>query len=281
MCITFCIITMNRTLWLSNVLNSIRKYCPVKYKVKLLVIGDPDYELKRLLTEENVSAIISPVNLGCGGGRRLLMQNISTKFAMTLDDDMYLTKGSIDSALEVLDNPSIGAVALPQSDPQGHLVSPGGRYLIIKDGVISRISVRLDPKKKWMEVQDLDGGAMLLKSDMLKDFEWDGRYPGAFDDIDKSLQILRGGKWKQAIVPTARLIHDRSWLGQNPQYSSVRLDGLRHRRSYTLFREKWHLRVDFKTHVLIEIVYPFLTLIRWQWPVTALNRFLQKRSGRR
>ena len=80
MCITFCIITMNRTRWLANVLNSIRQYCPVKYQVKLLVIGQPDNELKRLLKADDISAIMSPVNLACGGGRRLLMQNISTKF---------------------------------------------------------------------------------------------------------------------------------------------------------------------------------------------------------
>jgi len=198
---------------------------------------------------------------------------------MTLDDDMYLTKGSIEKALEILDDPRIGAVSWPQNDPQGHLVSSGGRHLVIKHGVVSTIPVRLDPNKNWMEVEDLDGGAMLVKTDMLKDFQWDERYRGAFDDIDKSLQILRVGKWKQAIVPTARLIHDRSWLEQNPRYTSVRLDGLQHRRSYRLFRKKWGLRVDFKTHVLMEMIY-LLTLIRWQRPRTALDRFLWKRSVR-
>jgi len=280
MCITFCIITMNRTRWLANVLSSIRQYCPIKYQVKLLVIGEPDTELKELLKGKDIHTLTSRVNLACGGGRRLLLQNITTKFAMTMDDDMYLTKGSIEQALAILEDPNIGAVAFPQTDPQGHLVSPGGRYLVIKHGVISRISARLEPNKKWIEVQDLDGGAMLMKSEMLKDFTWDGRYWGAFDDLDKSLQILRVNKWKQAIVPKARLIHDRSWLEENPEYVNVRLNGMEQRRSYRLFRKKWNLRVDFKTHVLTEVVIPLLTSIRWEWPRTALSRFLDIRSGR-
>jgi len=132
-----------------------------------------------------------------------------------------------------------------------------------------------------IEVEDLDGGAMIMRTKMLNDFEWDDRYGTWLEDLDKSLQIIRGRKWKQAIAPKARLIHDRSWLNQQHEYVRVRLNGLSERRSYRLFRSKWGLRLDMRMHLSYELIFPFFTLIRWQWPRTALDRFNRERSYRK
>lgn len=280
--ITFCIITMKKTNWLAKSLLSIRKYCPIEFRVKLLAMGHPDSQLIETLSnlhDDRIETIVSSTNLGCGGGRRLLAKHVSSRFTMMLDDDMYLTEGSIESALEVLrEHEVIGAVSMPQSDLHGRIVSLGGRHLVIKDGVIWRRPPKLNVECGWTEVEDLDGGAMLLKTEMLKDFEWDGRYRGGFDDIDKSLQILLRTKWKQAIVPRGRLIHDRSWMGQSRDYESIRYNAVDRRRSYRLFRAKWGLRLDLRSHLLFELVYPALALTGWQWPMTALNRFTRTKS---
>jgi GT2 family glycosyltransferase len=229
-----------------------------------------------------VNLTISPVNLGDGGGRKLLGQGIETSFTMMLDDDMYLTDGAIKKALNVLQSSDhIGAVSIPSENKQGHLMSFGGRNLVIKDGVIFRPLPKWNALEKSIEVQDLDGGAMLMKSAMLSDFQWDSHYFGAFGDLDKSLQILRVGKWKQAIVPAARLVHDRSWLQDRNESSYVRtrLDGLTARRCYHYFRRKWHLRLPLVEHILSELGFPLLTIIPWQWPNAAVDKFL--RSNRR
>ncbi len=225
--------------------------------------------------------MISPVNIGCGAGRRLLAQEVNSPFTMMLDDDIYLTSGAIDHAMEVFrENLKIGAVGLPLYDLNGRLMSPGGRRLIIRNGVIIQGEPRLDLHADWIDVDDVAGGAMIYRTEMRHDFLWDDRYFGAFDDLDKSLQILKAGRWRQVIVPKARLIHDRSWLGHNPTYERERFDGLAWRRSYRAFREKWGLRLELRSHLLFELVFPALALTRCQQLVSALNKLNEMRSIR-
>ena len=286
--ITFCIITLHKTRWLEKALVSIEKYCPTKYRIKLLIIGKPDQELERILGEwkGKTDTITSPVNLGCAGGRNLLIQGVSTRFTMTPDDDIYLTEGAIGKALDVLESDDrIGAVGIPQQSPQGHLIATTGNNLIIKNHVLSIVPAKLEVSRKFIEVNHIDNGAMLMKTSMLKDFRWDDRLLG-MEDTDKSLQIISGGKWKQALVPDARLIHDRSWL-RDPQeqaYARVRFsagDAFVRRRSYRVFRRKWGLRFDLKEHILIELVSPLLTIIPSIRPRNSLNEFIRLRRASR
>jgi len=263
--ITFGIITLHKTRWLERALVSIEKYCPIKYRIKLLIMGKPNQELERILGEwkGKVDPITSPVNLGTPVGRNLLVQGVSTRFAMTPDDDIYLTEGAIGKGLDVLDSDDrIGAVGVPQQSPQGHLIATTGNDLIIKNHVLSIVPAKLELSRKFIDVNHIDNGAMLTKTSMLKDFRWDDRLPG-LEDYDKSLQIIREGKWKQALVPDARLIHDRSWLRdpQEQSYTRIRGDGFARRRAYRTFRRKWGLRFDLKEHILMELVSPILTMI--------------------
>jgi GT2 family glycosyltransferase len=277
--ITFCIITLHKTRWLEKALVSIEKYCPTKYQIKLLIIGKPNQELERILGEwkGKVDPITSPVNLGTAGGRNLLVQGVSTRFTMTPDDDIYLTEGAIEKGLGVLESDDrIGAVGIPQQSPQGHLVATTGNNLIIKNRVISIVPAKLDLSRKFIDVNHIDNGAMLTKTSMLKDFRWDSRLLG-IEDYDKSLQIIYEGKWKQALVPDARLIHDRSWL-RDPQehaYARIRGDGFVRRRAYRLFRRKWGLRFGLKEHILIELISPVLTMLPSRRPKNLLNEFIR------
>lgn len=281
MSITFCIVSLYKTQWLINTLKSIEQYCPEEYRIKLLLVGNPNRELKQMLDSWGriVSLTISPVNLGDGGGRKLLGQDIETSFAMMLDDDMYLTYGAVEKALNVLQcGDRIGAVSIPSENPQGRLMSFGGRNITIRNGVISTAEPKWNPLEKSIEVQDLDGGAMLMRTAMLSDFQWDSHYFGGFGDLDKSLQILRSGKWKQVIVPAARLVHDRSWLQDEAAapYVRTRLNGLVIRKCYHYFRKKWHLRLRLVDHLLCELGFPLLTLIPSQWPNRAVDKFLRE-----
>ena len=176
----------------------------------------------------------------------------------------------------------IGAVGIPQQSPQGHLIATTGNNLIIKNHVVSIVPAKLELSRKFIDVNHIDNGAMLTKTSMLKDFRWDDRLPG-MEDYDKSLQIIREGKWKQALVPDARLIRDRSWLRdpQEQSYTRIRGDGFARRRAYRTFRRKWGLRFDLKEHILMELVSPILTMIPSRRPKNLLNEFIRLRRPTR
>src|SRR5208282_1790979 len=131
--VTFCILTFDKTPWLEKTLLSIRQFCDTEYTVKILSQGAPDTELTEFLKQsddDRIEISISKANVGCGGGRKFLVKEVETPFAMMLDDDMYLTRGSIHAALDVLQKErTVGAVSIPQYDPQGWLISPGGNNL--------------------------------------------------------------------------------------------------------------------------------------------------------
>jgi GT2 family glycosyltransferase len=192
---------------------------------------------------------------------------------MMLDDDMYLTSGSILAAMNVFrKEPTIGVISMPQYDMKGSLVSPGGRKLSIRNGVIRPIYPVLNSSASWIEIQDVDGGAMIHRTEMRDCFAWDDQ-SGFFQDTDKSLQILRSGKWKQAIVPKGKLIHDRSWVRKYPVYESVRFDGLTLHHDYEYFRKKWGLRLNLRAHILYELIYPTVALIRFPLTVSQINAY--------
>jgi len=275
--LTFCILTFEKTPWLKRTILSIRKHCGIDYSVKILSQGKPDVELARFLDElkdDKVEVLTSEVNLGCDGGRKLLASEVETPLAMMLDDDMYLTENSIESVLNVLKaNPEVGAVSMPQYDPQGWMISPGGQKLIIRDGVINTRRPFLD-ESSWIEIQHIDGGAMLFRTEMRECFTWDDR-SGFLQDLDKSLQILRSGKWKQAITPEGKLIHDRSWVGKKPKYEQSRFNGLTLHNNYEYFRNKWGFRLDLRTHFLYEVLYPTLALTHCPVTVSQMDKFIR------
>lgn len=274
--VTFCILAFKRTPWLKRSIHAILKYCAIEHSVKILSQGQPDPELTAFLTnlnQRNIELIVSPVNLGCGGGRNLLAPKVVSPFTMMLDDDMYLTDNSIKCAMDVLSRErEIGAVSMPQYDLQGHMISPGGRKLILRDGKVLRKWPSFDGATDWIEVEDLDGGAMLYRTEMRECFSWDTRYSGGFDDLDKSLSIMRSGKWKQAIIPKGKLIHDRSWHGIRPAYEKHRYNALATRDSYNLFRRKWQVRLDMQSHLLFALVFPTLGLVPAAFPASAIRQ---------
>jgi GT2 family glycosyltransferase len=277
--ITFCIITFGRTEFVKFCLSSIDKHAPKDYSVKLLVMGEFEKELHSFLAtqkKDRIEVIVSPVILGCGDGRKLLVSKVKSPFTMMLDDDMYLVDDSITEALKVLENDSeLGAVSMPQYDLQGHVMSLGGRNLVIRNGAVYKRQPRLNPEADSIEVEDLDGGAMLFKTEMREYFSWD---EGAgFEDLDKSLQILKSGRWKQAIIPKGRLVHDRSWLGHKPKYERRRNDGLTFRRQHRLFQKKWGFRVDLRTRLLYDLAYPTLTITRCDWAIPLIQKLIQRR----
>lgn len=279
--ITFCIVTFNKTPWVKRCLSSIQRYCETEHSVKIVSQGQSGNELMeflRGLNDDRFELITSSVNIGASGARKLLAGKVTSPLMMMLDDDMYLTAGSVTAALDVLQkNPTVGAVSMPQYDLRGRPVARGGMRIDIRGGVIHRIPVILD-SSPWIEVEYLGGGATMFRTEMRDCFSWDEEYRTGFEDLDNCLQILRARKWKQAIACRGRLIHDRSWVGKNPRYERSRFNGFRLRRNYRYFRKKWGLRLDMKSHILTELVYPVVEFAHFPFTVSQIDSLSRRRG---
>jgi len=283
--ITFCIMSFERLDLLKKCLLSIREHCKLKHTILLLAVSGSPNEFKTLVGEiepQNTEIITAPVWLTNGSGHNLVTEAVTSDFTMLMDDDAQLTNSTLPSAVDVLNEfDEIGAVSMPHYDELGHMISLGGRSLTISNGVIYRTLPELDSNAKWIEVEDLDESAMIYRTEMRRDFSFDGRYRHGFDDIDKSLSILMSGKWKQAIVPRGRVIHDKSGLGKTPRYERARFNGIEAYRSYQAFRRKWGLRFDMKTNLLSFLIYPTLTILRNQRAIGIVNNQVRRRAVRK
>ena len=268
---------------LKKCLLSIREHCKLKHTILLLAVSGSTNEFKTLVSEiepQNTEIITSAVWLTNGSGHNLLTETVKSEFTMLMDDDAQLTSSTLPSAVDVLNEfDKIGAVSMPHYDELGHMISAGGCNLTIRNGVISRTWPELDFNAKWIEVEDLDESAMIYRTEMRKDFSFDGRYRHGFDDIDKSLSILKTGKWKQAIVPRGRVIHDKSGLGKTPRYERARFNGIDGYRSYQAFRRKWGLRFDMRANLLALLIYPTLTILRNQRAIGIVNNQVRRREA--
>jgi GT2 family glycosyltransferase len=274
--ITFCIPTLNRTGCLRKSILSISRFCPVEYSIRVLSQGPPDGELVEFMAEldDRAELIVSPVNLGCGGGFRLLCEDVKSPFIMAVADDTYLMRDSIPYGLKAFHQCSrVGAVGFPHYDfKSGRMTTTGGGRMVFRqNGVVSTEPTKPDLNVDLMEVDYIDG-AFLYRREMGGSFSWDPRMR-VFEDYDRSLQIMRDGKWKQVIVPKGGVIHDHSWIGSNAKYETERFDGLGWRVAYRYFRGKWGLRFELRSHILYELVSPAVTLTRCQWLILTFSRF--------
>lgn len=238
--------------------------------VNVLVQEPPDLKGAEFLSElgeaENVNVTYSPVNLGCGGGRRVLVERTSTPLIMIIDDDVYLTPGWLDPVLGIFDRyEEIGAVGIPLYLPDGRVFIGYRLQINQRLRVVKRI--RVDPSvigsgREFVEVDDIAGAAMVFRRELKASITWDGRYLIGFDDIDKSLQILTADtRWRQVIALQSKVIHDKSIV--DPKYDVVRWDYVERRASYRKFREKWGLRLPLVDHVKVEFIHPNPRLRRW------------------
>jgi GT2 family glycosyltransferase len=214
---------------------------------------------------------------GVGGGRNLLTQNIPSPLTMVMDDDAYLTDTTIRPAIDLLrDYPELGAVSMPHFNLRGRMIDAGGKQFHISDGVMRLRIPELNPSAKWTEVNNLNGSAFLYRTELRSSFSWDDSL-GYFEDYDKSLQILQLHKWKQGIVHEAKIVHDSSPSEQDLHYRRHRMNGFAIRRSYRMFRAKWRLRLELRSHFLYEMLLPTITLIQSDWLLSALRGLIDLR----
>lgn len=266
--LTICIVHYNKINKLQNTIEHIQENTSCAYMVKILNNGYTDEAiesyLSKISSKKNIEIIFNEENIGCSPGRNKLLNDINTPYVMTLDDDMYVCKGWFEKARSVFrSNPKIGVIGFPfvQNNIYSQSSSRvGGGYLSLESSVLSVESInwnQVDDSNEYISVDYIPGGSMLMRNEVLSDFEWDSRYKIGFDDLDVSLQ-LSSSKWDLAMIPDYDFKHD---VSSNEDYQKVRRDYHERRKSYQLFREKWNCRYDLKKHLIFNYLFAL------PWPV--------------
>ena len=73
-------------------------------------------------------------NLGCAGGRRLMLEGISSEFVLLLDDDAELAPGALELLIADLDeHPDAGGITATVIDGDGRVMHSGGWSIVTAD----------------------------------------------------------------------------------------------------------------------------------------------------
>lgn len=253
----------------------------------ILQQGPPDTLTERLIsrlqTQENIDILYSKRNIGCGGGRRILVEKAETPLIMTLDDDIYVTRNWIEPVIELFENHEMDAVGIPQYTPENDLLSLSGWNIQIswKKRVVKKTPLphrAIKSKMPFIRVNSISGGVMIFRREIKSRFTWDGRYITGFDDLDKSLQIITSGESNQAVCLRSKVIHDQK--AKTSEFLKVRWSGIKVTNSYREFINKWGLRLPLKEHIeylyLYPTFFPFIIKTGLFERVRDLNRLMQK-----
>lgn len=102
--LTIGIPTVNRPNKICACLDSIKDYLSIPYKI--LVVDSSKDNLLRLNKNyiEGLSIIKPPEMVSPSHARKIISDNLNTEFLLYLDDDMTITKGSVEKLMEFLKN---------------------------------------------------------------------------------------------------------------------------------------------------------------------------------
>lgn len=247
-----------------NTINNIKDNTHHPFRVRILNNGYLDEDIREYLSflskDENFTIMYSDDNLGCPPGRHKLLKDIQTPYAMTLDDDMYVTDSWLDRTLDLFDqNPSIGVVGIPYSQLHNGNVRGGGS-ISISNSVVSYNPIDWSAASysdPYVIANDVPGGSMIMRTEVLDDFQWDPRYKLGFGDLDKSLQLMESS-WLQAMASDIQFTHA---ITNDNSYMRVRKDYQERRESYYKFIDKWGYRYPFKKHIIYKYAFAL------PWPI--------------
>ena len=154
-----------------NCLNSIDSQCEV-----INVENSSSQEHKSNIEREfkNVKCILSGDNLGYGKGNNIGLKEVKTKFALILNPDTEILKGTLEKFLDVA-----------KQKPEFAILSPG----IVEDK--NKISNNLDVK----EVKEVKGFAMFINMSKFKDIGFfDENFFFFLEEVDLCKRVLKNNK---------------------------------------------------------------------------------------
>jgi len=208
--------------------------------------------------------IISPRNLGMGGGNNLGIDKARGEFVLILNPDTVLSPDVIRLLMDYLkQHPEVGMVGPKLLNPDGSLQYscsrwPGfflpflrrtflGRYFpaALESFMMQDFDHATDRLVDW-----LMGSCLMFRREMKKPEgrifrpRFDERYFMYFEDTDLARQVWHNG-YQVAYVPAAVVIHDHQRASaQHPWYLALFLDRIawRHIDSWLKYFAKWGLK---------------------------------------
>ena len=114
--VTVCILSWNRPREVGEAVTSVYKYLDQKVVAAVLVLDNgssPKYDIAQLKAEgQTLRLIRNTSNLGASEGRNLLLSQVSTPYALFMDDDCALTSsGDLDKLIWCFrSNPSLAVI---------------------------------------------------------------------------------------------------------------------------------------------------------------------------
>lgn len=156
----------------------------------------------------SVRVLRSPANLGFAGGNNLALREISTEFAVLLNNDAVPRSGWLAALLDGFDAPDVAAVASKVLLPDGSINSVGAA--VDRDGYGRDIGFRAADDGRFDVPADVlvaPGTACALRTAALRDVGgFDDDYFLYYEDVDLCWRLRLAG-WRVRTAPAAVVDH--------------------------------------------------------------------------
>lgn len=207
------------------------------------------------LSYPNLKVIISPDNLGMGGGNNLGVKNSSGEYILISNPDIVFETDTIKKLYEYFKaDKTIGLIGPKLINPDGSLqyscvrfpkiYTPLLRHTAIGllfPGILDRYSMKHLDHDQIQKVDWLLGACLMVRREDIKDKLFDERYFMYFEDVDLCRQISSRG---QSVIyyPVVRVIHNHARQSASlPWYKALLKDKIarEHLKSSFRYFHKW------------------------------------------
>ena len=262
--LTICIAHFRKLAKLQKTIEHIENNTRTSFLVKILNQGYLDLEIKHYLAflseKKNYQIIYHNQNIGPSAGRNILFQDIKSPVVLSLDDDIYLPPDwfeNIGKFLRKHEDIDVIGLSLVSPDKQPE---PTAHYIDFQlDNIVKIIDLvipdkRLIIEESFFRSDYVSEGAMVLRTNVLKEFAWDPELTVCFEGFDAGMQF-RKNSIQAALFTGITAIHDSvSRQKYYKEYNSQRRDYHKIRKDYLYICNKWQIRFPLFKHIFYSIV---------------------------
>lgn len=215
--VSVVMLTMNRLDDTKKSIEALFENMPIQFEFIILDNGS-DIEMRRYLKDisqeySNIKVIFEKNNIGCAGGRKKLFNLASGDYIFSIDNDIIITKFTIENLIKTLEaNSSLAGACCKVVFPDGIIQYNGGNMSIdgkfIKFGFWNQGKYFYDKESSVQRECDwIPGGATIWRKDILRETEIDSEMRGAYEDNDYCMMI-KAKNYKVSNCPRAMVIHN-------------------------------------------------------------------------
>ncbi len=203
--VTFGITTFGRPELLTNLIRSIYR----RYPLARIVVANNGKE--QLNVPDSVTLLNLPFDCGLSRARNALVDELSTKYLLILEDDFLFTdETTIEPLVEVLEaDPEVGAVGGALRSFYGRVAAYALDIEVFRDTMYVREAthrLKLTPRGLPYRLCDMIWNFALFRKEMLNDHRWIDRLKVG-EHCPYYHQVKLAAKWRVAACNTTRIDH--------------------------------------------------------------------------